>query len=161
MGLSRRTQHFLGFFVCVALLAAAYYFQFAQNLEPCPLCIFQRVGVAAVGLVFLIAALHNPSGWGQRVYGLLALLAAGLGGAVAGRHVWLMSLPKDEVPACGPGLNYLLDNFPLSKVFDTVLRGSGECAEQSWAFLGLSMPAWVLVFFVAFGLVGLARLAGR
>ena len=161
MGLSVRAQHWVAFFVCVALLAAAYYFQIVGKMEPCPLCIFQRVAVAALGLIFLAAALHSPKSWGLRVYGLLTVLAASLGGAVAGRHVWLMNLPKDEIPACGPGLNYLLDTFPLGQVLETVLRGSGECAANPWTLLGLSMPGWCLVFFVGLGLLGLWRLAGR
>lgn len=161
MSLSIRAQSFAGFGICVALMAAAYYFQYGLNMEPCPLCIFQRVGVTAVGLIFLVQALHNPAGWGRRVYGGLLVLVAGLGTVIAARHVWLQNLPKDEVPACGPGLNYLLDNFPFGKMLDTVFRGSGECADLHWAFLGLSMPAWVLAFFVAFALLGLVRIAGR
>lgn len=155
MGLSARVLNLSAAAICAGLLAAAYYFQYSLHLEPCPLCIFQRVGFFAAGLVFLAAGLHNPQGWGLRIYGALALLPLALGGAVAGRHVWLLSLPKDEVPTCGPGLNYLLDNFPFTRVLETVLRGSGECAELRWELLGLTMPAWCLVFFA-----GLALLAG-
>jgi disulfide bond formation protein DsbB len=160
MNVSVRALNLSAAAICAGLLAAAYYFQYSLLLEPCPLCIFQRVGFFAAGLVFLAAGLHNPRGWGLRLYGGLALIALLLGGAVAGRHVWLLTLPKDQVPTCGPGLNYLLENFPLGQVLDTVLRGSGECAEQKWALLGLSMPAWALVFFVGLG-VAAAYLAFR
>ncbi|MBI2380726.1 MAG: disulfide bond formation protein B [Gammaproteobacteria bacterium] len=157
MNISARAMNFAAAGVCAGLLAAAYYFQYSLHLEPCPLCIFQRVGFFVVGLCFLLLGLHNPKAWGVRVYGFLALLAAVLGAAVAGRHVWLLSLPKEEVPSCGPGLNYLLDNFPLGEVLNTVLRGSGECAELKWSLMGLSMPAWCLVFFAGLGVLALWR----
>ncbi len=139
------------------MMAYAYYQQFTVGLDPCPLCIFQRVGVVAVALVFLTAAVHNPGRVGARVYGALVALAALGGGAVAARHVWLQSLPPDQVPECGPGLDYMLDAFPLSDTLRIVFTGSGECAEVTWTFVGLSMPAWVLIWFVILGGVGLVR----
>eukprot|EP00581_Thalassiosira_minuscula_P038927 CAMPEP_0184469660 /NCGR_PEP_ID=MMETSP0740-20130409/87085_1 /TAXON_ID=385413 /ORGANISM="Thalassiosira miniscula, Strain CCMP1093" /LENGTH=136 /DNA_ID=CAMNT_0026845625 /DNA_START=225 /DNA_END=636 /DNA_ORIENTATION=+ len=99
--------------------------------------------------------MHNPISGGRRVYGFLVVLAAGLGAAIAGRHVWLQSVPEEQVPSCGPGLNFILDNFPISQAIDMVLRGSGECADVLWTFLGLSIPAWTLVAFVVMILVGL------
>lgn len=145
---SFRARFLLGFVVCAALLAYGFYLQLHDGLEPCPLCIFQRVAFAALGLVFLIGALHAPPGKGRRVYGVLALLAAGGGIAIAGRHVWLQNLPPDQVPVCGPGLDYMLDAMPIAGVIRKVLTGSGECANVDWSFLGLSMPAWSLVCFV-------------
>lgn len=144
---SFRTQFLLGFVVCAGLLAYAFYLQLHDGLEPCPLCIFQRVAFAALGLVFLIGALHAPAGKGRSVYGLLALFAAGTGAAIAGRHVWLQNLPPGKVPTCGPGLDYMLDVMPIAGVVRKVLTGSGECAKVDWSFLGLSMPMWTLVCF--------------
>lgn len=144
---SFRTQFLLGFVVCAGLLAYAFYLQLHDGLEPCPLCIFQRVAFAALGVVFLVGALHAPVGNGRRVYGVLALLVAGIGAAIAGRHVWLQSLPPDQVPTCGPGLDYMLDAMPIAGVIRKVLTGSGECAKVDWSFLGLSMPAWTMVCF--------------
>ncbi len=154
---SRRVSNAIGFVVCAMMMAYAYYQQFTVGLDPCPLCIFQRVGVVAVALVFLTAAVHNPGRVGARVYGALVALAALGGGAVAARHVWLQSLPPDQVPECGPGLDYMLDAFPLSDTLRIVFTGSGECAEVTWTFVGLSMPAWVLIWFVILGGVGLVR----
>lgn len=144
---SFRTQFLLGFVVCAGLLAYAFYLQLHDGLEPCPLCIFQRVAFAALGLVFLIGALHAPAGKGRGVYGLIALFAAGTGAAIAGRHVWLQNLPPGQVPTCGPGLDYMLDVMPIAGVVRKVLTGSGECAKVDWSFLGLSMPVWTLVCF--------------
>lgn len=145
---SFRIQFLLGFLVCAGLLAYAFYAQLQGGLEPCPLCIFQRVAFAALGVVFLIGALHAPAGKGRGVYGVLALLAAGAGAAIAGRHVWLQSLPPDQVPTCGPGLDYMLEALPITGVIRKVLTGSGECANVDWTFLGLAMPAWTLISFI-------------
>jgi disulfide bond formation protein DsbB len=152
----RRTVNLAGAVACAALMAYALYAQYALNLEPCPLCVFQRVAVIALGAVFLLAALHNPGRTGARAYaGLLAATAA-VGAGVAGRHVWLQNLPEDEVPACGPGLNYLLDTFSFGEVLGKVFTGSGECATIDWSFLGLSMPAWVLIAVAVLGIWGMA-----
>ncbi|KRB06558.1 disulfide bond formation protein B [Lysobacter sp. Root690] len=150
---SFRIQFLLGFLACAGLLAYAFYLQLYEHLEPCPLCIFQRVAFAALGLVFLLGALHGPKKpGGRRGYGVLALLASLGGIAVAGNHVRLQHLPPDQVPACGPGLNYMLDAMPITGVIKKVMTGSGECANVDWTFLGLSMPAWSLVCFVVLAL---------
>jgi protein dithiol:quinone oxidoreductase len=151
---SRRTINLAALVISVGLLTYAYYAQFYQGLEPCPLCIFQRVALMALAVIFLIAALHHPVAWGARVYAVLIVCAAAIGAAVAGRHIWLQSLPPDQVPECGPGLAYMLQAFPWSDTLRMVFTGSGECAQVDWRFLGLSMPAWVLVWFLTLGLVG-------
>ncbi|MDX1433283.1 MAG: disulfide bond formation protein B [Gammaproteobacteria bacterium] len=149
------------FLLAAALIAVALYMQHVMGLEPCPLCIVQRVLVMAVGAVALIAAVHDPAATGRRVYaGLLAVLAV-LGAAVAGRHVWLQSLPPERVPECGPGLEYMLETFPLLETLEMVLRGSGECAAVSWRFMGLTIPGWTLVVFCALALLGLALVLTR
>ena len=145
----RRSAYLLGFLVCAGLMGYALYLQYVMDLEPCPLCIFQRVAVIAMGLVFLIAAFHNPGRSGAGAYALLQLLIGGAGAAIAARQVWLQSLPKDQVPACGMGLDYMLETLPFSDVLQKVFEGSGECAEKGWEFLHLSIAGWTLVFFVA------------
>lgn len=154
---SRRLINTLGLLICVGLLGYAYYLQFYQGQEPCPLCIFQRLAYVGLAIVFLVAALHNPRAWGSRVYAVLLLLIAAIGTAIAARQVWLQSLPPDQVPSCGPGLNYLLSTLPLSTAITKVLRGSGECAAVTWRFLGLSIAGWSLIWFVLLGLVGAVR----
>jgi len=145
----RRIGYTLGFIVCAALMAFALYLQYVQDLEPCPLCIFQRVAVIAMGLVFLAAAIHNPGRFGAGAYAVLELLFGGAGAALALRQVWLQSLPKDQVPACGMSLSYMLDTLPFTETLKKVLEGSGDCAEKSWELLHLSIAGWTLVFFVA------------
>lgn len=156
---SFRVQFLLGFAACLALLAYALYTQYYGGLLPCPLCTFQRGAFLALGLVFLLGALHAPRNRRARgAYSVLAALCAGVGVAIAGRHVWLQNLPADQVPACGPDLSYMMEAFPLADVLRKVFTGSGECAEVDWTFLGLAMPAWSLVWFVV--LAAWALLAG-
>ncbi len=153
--MTARQGNLLGFAACAALLAYAYYAQFVLHLEPCPLCIFQRVGVFAIGVVFLIAAAHDPVGWGRRLYALLLAMAALATVAVALRHLYVQHLPQGSVPACGASLDFMLKVFSLSEVLVKVLTGSGECAKVTWQFLGLAMPAWVLMAALALGGYGL------
>lgn len=150
----RRTVNLAGLGICAGLLAYAYYAQFVLGLAPCPLCIFQRIALIALGGIFLLAALHHPAIIGARVYAALTGLAAGAGAAIASRHVWIQNLPSDQAPACGPGLEYMLEVFPLTETLRMVFTGSGECANVDWSFLGLSMPAWTLIWFVALGVAG-------
>jgi len=155
--LSSRALFFMGFLFCSSMLAIAGYFQFVDHLEPCPLCILQRVFTLCVGVIMLLAVLHNPSQFGQRIYGFLAGLTALIGASISARHVWLQNLPEDQVPSCGPGLNFMLDNFPLGEAINMVMRGSGECAEVLWTFLGLSIPAWTLAAFISLAAVSLVQ----
>jgi protein dithiol:quinone oxidoreductase len=150
----RRLINFAGFAACAALVAYALYTQFYQGLEPCPLCIFQRIGIAVLGLVFLAAAIHNPRGRGGAVYACLLGSAALATLGVAARHVYVQSLPPGSLPSCGAPLASLLKFMPLWQVIRKVLTGSGECGEVSWRFLGLAMPAWVLIWALLLGVGG-------
>lgn len=145
----RRAAYLLGFVVCTGLMAWALYLQYGLELEPCPLCIFQRIAVIATGLVFLVAAIHNPGRRGAAFYAVLTFITAGTGAALAAWHVWIQGQPKGSVPSCGMGLDYMLDTMPLADVVARVLKGSGECAEQAWVLLGLAIPSWTFVFFIA------------
>lgn len=150
----KRLLNLGGFLICVGMMAFALYAQYGMMLEPCPLCVLQRLAVIALGAVFLLASFHNPAGAGRFFYaGSLAVVTC-LGSIVAGRHVWLQSLPEDRVPECGPGLDYMLQNFPFTEALQMVFHGSGECAEVAWRLLGLSMPAWVLIALLGLGAIG-------
>jgi protein dithiol:quinone oxidoreductase len=150
----RRGLNFLGLAACLGLLGYAWYAQAVLGLEPCPLCIFQRVGVAAIAVLFLLAGLHHPTSWGARVYGALLVVASLMTMAIAGRHLWIQHQPEGSVPACGAGLSYMMQIFPLTDVIRKVLTGSGECAKVTWSFLGLSMPGWVMMAAVALAIFG-------
>ncbi|MGH8461993.1 MAG: disulfide bond formation protein B [Stenotrophobium sp.] len=151
MKLSFRWLCFGGFLACAGAMAFALYLEYAKGYEPCPMCIFQRVAMIACGFFFLLGMLFGPRGWGRWFYAGLAELSAIAGALVAARHVWLQSIPEDQVPACGPTLHYLLNMFPLSEVVMKVLRGDASCAKITAQWLGLSLPMWTLIGFVALG----------
>ena len=150
-----RLLNLVGFLSCAGMMGFALFAEHILLLTPCPLCVLERVATISLGIIFLIASLHNPSAWGKQVYALLLFLAAGAGAGVAGWHVWIQNLPADKVPACGPGLDYMLDAFPLADALRMVFTGSGECADVVWQFLGLSMPSWVLICLVVIGACGI------
>jgi disulfide bond formation protein DsbB len=152
----RRIAFFLGFLTCAALMAWAFWLQYGEGLDPCPLCMLQRVVVVAIGLVFLVGTFHEPGRVGAWMYALVLLVLSGIGAALATRHIWIQTLPKDQVPACGMGLSYMLDTMPFFDAIRRVLEGSGECADKAWEFLGLSIAGWTLAFFVAIAFVGIA-----
>ena len=141
--ISRRSGNALGFLACAGLMGYALYAQYVLGLAPCPLCIFQRIATIVTGVLFLIAALHNPRTTGARVYGALIGLAALGGVLISARHIWIQAQPPGTVAACGADLNYLMEIMPVTDVVTKVLTGSGECGQIDWTLLGLSMPWWV------------------
>lgn len=163
---SYRSLSMLGFFACAGGLAFALYLQHFRGFDPCPMCIFQRVAMLGAGLFFLLGALHAPKGGGRAVYAGLAAVAAVIGALIAARHVWLQGLPPDQVPACGPTLDYLLGMLPVMEVIQMVLKGDGNCAKIDAQWLGLSLPMWTLIAFIglvvwALLTVVLPRMAAR
>lgn len=155
----RQINAFLVFICVVGSVFAIGYLQNTLGLDPCPLCIFQRIGLWVMGLFAFLGLIFNPKGKGSRLTLWLGSLLGTLWGAgVAARHVWLQHLPADEVPACGPGLNYWVETLPVMQVFEQVLKGSGECALIDWAFLGLSIPMQTLVLFVVILVILLVQL---
>ena len=141
----RRLLNLAGFLACAGMMGFALYAQYVLLLDPCPLCVFQRIATISVGAVFLVAALHDPGRVGARVYAALIVLTAGFGVGVAAWHVRLQNMPTDEVPGCGPGFEYIMDNFALFDALSMIFKGSGECADVLWRMLGLSMPSWVII----------------
>ena len=150
--ISNRALSGFGALACALLLGTGYYLQYFEGQDPCPLCLVQRGFYYGIGAVFLLAAVH-----GRRTiaYAVAAFILAAGGAGVAGRQVWLQHLPPDKVPACGPDLFYMLENFPLARTIEKLFVGSGQCAEVKWRFLGLSIAEWSLAWFAAFALCAL------
>ncbi len=161
-GIPRRWLNLLGALVVGALFCSALYLQYMLRQDPCPLCMVQRVIFIAIGVLFAAAALHNAKALGAKVYAVLIALVSLSGVGVASRHIWIQHLPKDQVPACGPGLDYMLQNFPMAEVLQELMHGSGECAAKGWTFLTLGIPEWSLIWYVLLGvfavLVGWKRI---
>ena len=159
MQLNYRLVSGLLFLASVIGMAFALYLEHVQGLDPCPLCVFQRIGLIGLGLISLIALLHNPkSNAGKRIYAFIGSLSILWSTGVAARHVWLQNLPPDKVPSCGPGLDYWVETLPLKSVFEQVLTGSGECANIDWTFLGQSLPVWSFLFFAVLLIVSVWQL---
>jgi disulfide bond formation protein DsbB len=131
--------------VSLGLIGVALLLQHVVGLDPCPLCIFQRIAYFALALFALIAAWLSPRA-ASRWFGGLVLLSALTGVGIAGWHVWLQMNPQGM--SCGPGLAAMLDNFPLADVLPKVFRGSGDCSESAWTLLGLTIADWSLLWFV-------------
>lgn len=148
-----RTWLLAGFLSCVGMELSAIYFQFVLKLEPCPLCITQRLIVLSLGAVFLAGAVHNPGSRGVRAYTGLAALLCLAGASVATYHFLIQILPHEELASCGPGAAYILEHFSLADSVRLFLTGTGDCTQVVWTLFGLSMPFWVGLSFL--GLLGL------
>jgi len=147
----RRLANAAGFAIIFGLMSYALYAEYILGLEACPLCILQRMTIITLSFVFAVAAIHAPRGVGARVYAVLGALVALVGMGISGWHVRLQNLPPSEVPACGPGYNYIMSTFGWLDGLSMIFTASGECATVNWTFVGLSMPAWVFIWFVALG----------
>lgn len=152
---STRQLNLAGALICAGMLAYAYYTQYVGLLDPCPLCIFQRIGIFVLGVTFALAAVQNPRAVGGCVYAVFIFAAAAATIGVAIRHLYIQSLPPGSVPVCGASLKFMMKVLPVTEVLSKVFNGSGECATVTWRFLGLAMPAWVLIGAAALGGFGL------
>ena len=149
---SFRSQYLTGFVLCAAMLAYAFFEQFQMHVEPCPMCIFQRLAFIWMGLVFLVGGMHSPGPSARRVYGILVAIGALVGIGIAINHLRMQFTPHDPMMGgCGPGLSYLLDSFPLTDALKKAFTGSGDCGDINWTFLGITMPGWTLIWYVILG----------
>jgi disulfide bond formation protein DsbB len=151
----RQTINLLCALICAGMVGYAIYAEKYLGYLPCPLCMFQRVCIAALGVVFLIAGLHRARHPGAVVYGVFIFLTAAAATWVAGRHVWIQHQPAGTVPSCGAPLDNLMEMFPLLEVIRKVMTGGGECGVIDWTLLGISMPGWVVIAAVSLGLAGI------
>lgn len=158
--INSRQINLLIFIVCTLMMLAAAYMEHVMKMVPCSLCITQRGFVVLTGILGLAAAVHNPALTGRRVYALLGIISPILGACFAGRQLWLQSLPEDQVPACGPGLAYIFEEFPFMEAFKLLLQGDGNCAHVD-KILGLSLAAWTLIAFIGLALVNFYQLVRK
>ncbi|MBY0376941.1 MAG: disulfide bond formation protein B [Gammaproteobacteria bacterium] len=157
-----RYSHVIGFILCAVLLGGAFYLEYAQEQLPCLLCQLQRIVMAVMGFIFLIAAIHRPQGKSRFVYFTLVLIV-GIGGLLlAGRQLWLIAHPELVADApCSPSLSYLVSVLPLNKVIIMSIQGSGDCAKATWHFLSLSLPAWSFISFAVLLILNFMALFGN
>ncbi|ROS01972.1 disulfide bond formation protein DsbB [Sinobacterium caligoides] len=155
---SIRQTNLVIFLGCCGLMAVGYFMQYMLGLEPCPLCMTQRVFIILTGVWALLAYLHSPALIGTRVYAFLVALSALIGGGFSMRQLHLQSLPAELAPTCGPSIDYMFETFPFTKALEVMLKGDGNCAEVVWTFMGISIPGWTLVAFAGLFMLGLWQL---
>ena len=146
---------FLIFIACIILLGIAYFMQYIMGLSPCYLCITQRFFIAIIGLFSLLAFIHNK---GPKIYGLIVAFSALIGGYFASKQLWLQSLPPEKIPACGPPVDYLFDSFNVSEAIKILIQGDGNCAAVQWTFIGISIPGWSLICFIAIVILSVLKI---
>ncbi|RTZ67721.1 MAG: disulfide bond formation protein B [Aquificaceae bacterium] len=157
--MSIRPTFLISFTITVVIMATALFFQYGLGLEPCPLCILQRIIVMTLSAIFLVGLLHNPKpSLVRRLYGQIVATTSLAGLAIAGRHIWLQHLPKDQAPECGAGLDYWIKTLPPNEVIEKIFEGTGECSEVVWSFASFSIPEWSLIVFTGFFLYGMKLL---
>jgi len=159
--LASRAAYFLGFVGCFGLVVFALYIQQKNALEPCPLCIFQRITYMALGVAFLVAGLHNPGALGRKVHAGLQLVITMVGMGIALRHMWIQSHPDEVMAECGAGLGYLFERLPASRVIQMVFKGTGECTAIDWTLLDLTIPQLSLLAFIVLGLYAIALFVAK
>lgn len=152
--LSARRFHGLVAFISFALLGVAFYMEYQMGLEPCPLCMLQRIVFLCVGVVSLLSSLTG-SHLARKYFSWFVAVLSLAGAALAIRHLYLQSLPEDQLPACLPGLSYMFEVFPWQEIMQAMIMGTGECGDVVWTFLGISIPGWTLVAFVGMALINI------
>jgi len=152
----RRHVNLFGALACATMMGFALFAQFGLHLQPCNMCVLQRICVITLGLVFLAAAAQNPGPLGARIYALLILIAGAAGVAVAARHIWISMQPLGSLPSCGADFYTMVEMLPITTVVAKIWNGGGECQLVLWRFLGLSMQTWVLIGAGGLGLLGIA-----
>jgi protein dithiol:quinone oxidoreductase len=144
--------YLLGFSLCFGLVGLALVIQTVYKLEPCPLCITQRIVFMCLGILFLIAAFVKPATLAAKLLMLAQVLTALIGAGWAIRHWWIQAHRESMIVDCGVGFDYMFENFPLKKAFSLIFKGTGDCAAIDWTFLSLSLPQLGLIAFITFGI---------
>lgn len=152
--LSSRAWFFIGFLICTGLILIALFLQYFVHLEPCPLCMLQRVAFITLGLVFLLGTLHGPKQLGTRIYAFVGLLANFTGLGLAMRHVYLQYYPPEYV-SCAGDFYSQLERIPLGRLISNALRATGDCSKVDWTLMHLSIAEWSLIWFLILAVLGL------
>jgi disulfide bond formation protein DsbB len=150
-----RTMFLLIFLACMGMIGVGMYFQEVMDLQPCYMCILQRIFIIATGTVALFAYVINPGPTGIKFFAVFTALIALVGSFFSGKQLWLQSLPEDQIPDCGVSVDYLFEVHNLGTALSHLFKGDGNCAEVQWVFAGLSIPGWTLVAFITLATIAL------
>lgn len=149
--LAGRRGYLLGFIASFGLVGLALWIQTQYHLEPCPLCITQRMFFMGLGVLFFVAAFIKPASLLQKIFTGLQVLTALGGAGWAMRHWYIQANKETMIADCGVGFDYMFQNFPLEKALTLIFKGTGDCAAIDWTFLGLSLPQLALIAYIGLG----------
>lgn len=154
---SQRTSYFLGLIAIILLLCGAEYIQIYQGVNPCPLCILQRLTLILLGIIFLLGVIFPPRKWSNTGFSILSIVVSALGIFLAGRQIWLQHLPTNAGANCEVSLEYLVRALPLDQVITKIFAGSSACSQIGWEFMGVSLSQWSLASFIVLLLFSLRQ----
>jgi protein dithiol:quinone oxidoreductase len=145
----------LGSFLAFALVGLAVVIQTQFNLEPCPLCVSQRIVFIVIGFLFLIFSFLKPNQLIRFMHISSLLITNIIGIIFAIRHIMIQNKWIIVPAECGIDLNYMFENFPLTEAFSLLFKGTGDCSEIDWLFLGFTLPQLALIAYIMFGIMTL------
>ena len=151
--LSFKKINLFGSLLAFILVGLAVAIQAQFNLEPCPLCVTQRIVFIVIGCLFLLFSFFSPNQF-IRFTHLTSLLITNIVGIVfASKHILIQSKWITVPAECGIDLDYMFENFPLTEAFSLLFKGTGDCSEIDWLFLGLTLPQLALIAYIMFGII--------
>lgn len=134
--------------IAIGLLGVGLYLQLVKEMLPCPLCILQRYAFALTALVCLITV-ALPKQY-LRAGAAAASLASIAGAGVAIRHLWVKAHPTIS---CGIDvLEVFLNKIIFANWLPALFEADGLCTTEYDPILGLSIPAWALIWFALFAI---------
>ncbi len=140
----------LGALISFFLIMSAIFIQTQYNLEPCPLCITQRIIFIIIGCVFLSFAFFKVTKLIKVTHVILLISINCVGVIFSVRHILIQS-GWIVVPAeCGIDLDYMFDNFPLNEALNLLFRGAGDCSQIDWVMFGVTLPQLALIWYLIF-----------
>lgn len=117
-------------------------------LNPCHLCMMQRLAFLLIGLAFLLDAAFFPqSVWGSWLMKFLKYASIFFGIGLAARHLYIQSLPLEKAPKCGLDFWATLEHKGYLEGLWQSMQGTGSCAAKD-TFLGLTIPTWSMMGFL-------------
>jgi protein dithiol:quinone oxidoreductase len=139
-----------GAILSFVMIGAALLIQLIYQLEPCPLCITQRIIFIVIGLIFVFFLFfkHNPL---TRIIHLLMLGTVSIAGVIFSvRHIMIQEKWITVPAECGIDLDYMFENFPLTQAMNLLFKGTGDCSTIDWSFIGITLPQLALMGYLLF-----------
>lgn len=132
----------------LALELAALWFQYGMGLDPCVMCVYERLAVMGLIAAGLLGAVRPGSAWLRSAAYLVWVVSAAWGLRLALRHVAIQTDPTAAF-SCSfaaefPGW------MPLDEWLPALFLPTGYCTDVQWEWLSLSMAEWMVVVFLVY-----------